>query len=76
MGTLIPMGAGLASLGTGDISTLSQTIIVPFDTTVVGVGSGAVAYSISKVRKRWYEEYISNLDALADVTLETVKKIK
>lgn len=52
MGTLIPMGAGLASLGTGDISTLSQTIIVPFDTTVVGVGSGAVAYSISKVRKR------------------------
>ena len=36
MGTLIPMGPGLAALGTGDIVTLSNAIIVAFDTTVVG----------------------------------------
>ncbi len=38
MGTLIPMGPGLAALGSGDIVTLSNAIIVAFDTTVVGIG--------------------------------------
>lgn len=70
MGTLIPMGPGLAALGTGDITALSEAIIVAFDTTVVGVGSAAVAYCISKIRRGWYDEYISNLDALSDVILE------
>ena len=42
MGTLIPMGPGLAALGTGDIVTLSNAIIVAFDTTVVGIGAGAL----------------------------------
>ena len=55
MGTLIPMGPGLAALGSGDVTTLANAIIVAFDTTVVGIGSGAVAYVISKVRRRWYE---------------------
>ena len=54
MGTLIPMGPGLAALGTGDVNTLSQAIIVAFDTTVVGIGAGAIAYFVSKVRSRWY----------------------
>ena len=44
----------------------TNAIIVAFDTTVVGIGAGAVAYFVSKVRRRWYEEYLSNLDALAD----------
>ena len=70
MGTLIPMGPGLAALGTGDVNTLSQAIIVAFDTTVVGIGAGAIAYFVSKVRRRWYEEYLSNLDALSDVVLD------
>ena len=74
MGTLIPMGPGLAALGGGDINTLSQAIIVAFDTTVVGVGSGAVAYVTSKIRRRWYDDYLSNLDALADAILETIGK--
>ncbi|MCL2114741.1 MAG: MotA/TolQ/ExbB proton channel family protein [Methanobrevibacter sp.] len=75
MGTLIPMGPGLAALGSGDIITLSQAIIVAFDTTVVGIGAGAIGYFISKIRRRWYEAYINNLDALADVVLETISKL-
>ena len=75
MGTLIPMGPGLAALGNGDIVSLSQAIIVAFDTTVVGVGAGAVGYVISKIRRRWYETYINNLDALADVVLETINTL-
>ena len=73
MGTLIPMGPGLAALGVGDVNTLASAIIVAFDTTVVGIGAGAVAYFVSKVRRRWYEEYLSNLDALADAMLDRLK---
>ena len=40
MGTLIPMGPGLAALGAGDVNTLANAIIVAFDTTVVGIGAG------------------------------------
>ena len=74
MGTLIPMGPGLAALGVGDVNTLASAIIVAFDTTVVGVGSGAVAYFVSKVRRRWYEEYLSNLDAIADALLDKLNQ--
>ena len=73
MGTLIPMGPGLAALGSGDVNTLANAIIVAFDTTVVGIGAGAVAYFVSKVRRRWYEEYLSNLDALIDSLLDKLK---
>lgn len=72
MGTLIPMGPGLAALGTGDITTLSSAIIVAFDTTVVGIGSGAIAYILSKIRRRWYEDYLSNIDVLSDALLEKI----
>jgi len=53
---------------------LASAIIVAFDTTVVGIGSGAVAYVISKVRRRWYEEYSSNLQLFVNAVLENLKK--
>ena len=70
MGTLIPLGTGLAALGSGDINTLSTALIVAFDTTVVGVGCGALAYVISKIRYGWYDEYVSNLDVMSDALLD------
>ncbi|MBQ9160307.1 MAG: MotA/TolQ/ExbB proton channel family protein [Methanobrevibacter sp.] len=73
MGTLIPMGPGLAALGAGDVNTLASAIIVAFDTTVVGIGAGAVGYFVSKIRRRWYEEDLSNLDALVDALLDKLK---
>jgi len=42
MGTLIPMGPGLAALGAGDINTLASSLTVAFNTTIVGIGSGAL----------------------------------
>jgi len=74
MGTLIPMGPGLAALGAGDVNTLASAIIVAFDTTVVGIGAGAVGYFVSKIRRRWYEEDLSNLDALIDALLDKLKQ--
>jgi biopolymer transport protein ExbB/TolQ len=75
MGTLIPMGPGLAALGAGDVNTLANAIIVAFDTTVVGIGAGALAYVISKIRRRWYSEYIANIDVLTDVVLTKIGKL-
>lgn len=74
MGTLIPMGPGLAALGSGDINTLASAIIVAFDTTVVGIGAGALCYVISKIRKSWYDQYLSDLDALSDSVLEFMNR--
>ncbi|MBV1767604.1 MAG: MotA/TolQ/ExbB proton channel family protein, partial [Methanobacterium sp.] len=73
MGTLIPMGPGLAALGAGDINALASAIIIAFDTTVAGLAAGGIAYFISKVRRRWYEEYLSNLETLAETVLEVNK---
>ena len=74
MGTLIPMGPGLAALGGGDIQGLADAIVIAFDTTVVGLAAGGVAYVISKIRRRWYEEDISNLETLMESVLEVLKK--
>lgn len=73
MGTLIPMGPGLAALGAGNVEQLAQAIIIAFDTTVSGLSASAVAYIISKLRKRWYEEDLSNLEVLINSTLEILE---
>lgn len=70
MGTLIPMGPGLAALGAGDINTLASSLTVAFNTTIVGIGSGALCYVLSKIRNQWYERYLSDLDALTDAVLD------
>ncbi|MCB1703763.1 MAG: MotA/TolQ/ExbB proton channel family protein [Halioglobus sp.] len=55
MGTLIPLGPGLSALGSGDIEILATALTVAFDTTVIGLLVGLVAYLIGRVRRRWYE---------------------
>ena len=74
MGTLIPMGPGLAALGAGDINTLASSLTVAFNTTIVGIGSGALCYVIGKVRSGWYERYLSDLDALMDAVLDYMNR--
>ena len=70
MGTLIPMGPGLAALGAGDINTLASSLTVAFNTTIVGIGSGALCYVIGKIRSSWYDRYLSDLDALIDSVVD------
>lgn len=70
MGTLIPMGPGLAALGAGDINTLASSLTVAFNTTIVGIGSGAMCYVLGKIRSGWYDRYLSDLDALIDAVLD------
>lgn len=74
LGTLIPLGPGLAALGTGDIATLAQSLTIAFDTTVTGLTVGAVAFLISKYKKQWYEAELINVETVAEAELETINK--
>lgn len=69
MGTLIPLGPGLAALGQGNLNALAQAVIVAFDTTVVGIAAGGIAFLISKVRRRWYEKDLNNLEVFLELIL-------
>ena len=70
LGTLIPLGPGLASLGTGDIASLSAQLIIAFNTTTVGLSTSLLSFVISKIRKSWYEEDMSTVYAIAEALSE------
>ena len=70
MGTLIPLGPGLIGLGQGDTKTLSESLLIAFDTTVAGLVSGAVAFVISAIRKSWYEKYVVGLETIMECILD------
>ena len=70
MGTLIPLGPGLIALGQGDTKTLSDSLLIAFDTTVAGLIAGAVSYIVSGIRKNWYEKYMVALETLMETVLE------
>ena len=53
MGTLIPMGTGLAGLTQGDMTQLSSSLILAFTTTVVGIGLGVTSYFFSVIKQEW-----------------------
>ncbi|MBF0376428.1 MAG: MotA/TolQ/ExbB proton channel family protein [Desulfamplus sp.] len=69
MGTLIPMGTGLASLGTGDMARLSSDLVIAFTTTVVGLAIGMTAYCIYTVKNRWIQEDIKNMELATELII-------
>ncbi|MGI6307770.1 MAG: MotA/TolQ/ExbB proton channel family protein [Dethiobacteria bacterium] len=70
MGTLIPLGPGMIALGQGNTKVLADSLLIAFDTTVSGLAAAGVAFVISRLRKRWYEDYLSALEALMESLLE------
>ena len=71
IGTLIPMGTGLAALSQGDITKLSADLVIAFTTTVVGLAVGIAAFFFFTIKRRWVEEDIKNIE-LATEILTTV----
>jgi biopolymer transport protein ExbB/TolQ len=67
LGTLIPMGTGLAALGQGDMTRLSANMVIAFTTTVTGLAVGTVAFFFSTIRRRWIEEDIRNMELAAEI---------
>lgn len=70
MGTLIPLGPGIIALGTGDVETLSQALLVAFDTTVAGLATAVLCFIVSRIRRRWYADYLVSMEACYNVLLE------
>jgi biopolymer transport protein ExbB/TolQ len=77
MGTLIPMGTGLAALGQGDMTKLSSDLVIAFTTTVVGLAIGIVAYFFYTVKRRWVEEDIKNIELVTEILTDNMpEKVK
>lgn len=76
LGTLIPLGPGIIALGQGDTFTLSSSLLTAFDTTIAGLVAAAVSTVISTIRRAWYKDYMSMLEALASCVLELLKEEK
>lgn len=66
MGTLIPLGPGLAALGQGELQTLATAVTVAFDTTVLGLLAGIAGFVIGRLRRRWYDHLLDELDTRSE----------
>jgi biopolymer transport protein ExbB/TolQ len=66
MGTLIPLGTGLAALGRGDMTKLTSDLVVAFTTTVVGLAVGMSAYFLHTIKKRWVEHDIRMIEFITE----------
>lgn len=75
MGTLIPLGPGIVALGTGDTETLSSALLVAFDTTVAGLATAVVCHVISRMRRRWYGDYLVSMEAAFNTLLEKAEAL-
>lgn len=67
IGTLIPMGTGLAALSQGELTRLSGDLVIAFTTTVVGMALGLVSYCFFTVQRRWVEDDIKNIELAAEL---------
>jgi biopolymer transport protein ExbB/TolQ len=67
MGTLIPLGPALMGLTAGDIQQLATNLVVAFSTTVLGLLTGGIAYTILLVKKRWYTQDLSDMEYVVEV---------
>lgn len=70
MGTLIPLGPGIAALSRGDFELLAGAVSIAFDTTVVGLAVGVVGFIIGRLRRRWYDGLLSELESAQQVAKE------
>jgi len=71
IGTLIPMGTGLAALGQGDMTQLTTDLVIAFTTTVTGLAIGTAAFFFYTVRRRWIEEDIKNMELVTEMTMQS-----
>lgn len=53
MGTLIPMGDALAALAGGGMPVMAEHMLHAFNSAVIGLGAGVVAFAIALVREQW-----------------------
>lgn len=62
MGTLIPLGPGIAALSGGNLDLLAAAVTTAFDSTVIGLAAGIIGYIIGRIRRRWYDNLLDAMD--------------
>ena len=76
MGTLIPLGPGVAALGQADPTILSSSLLIAFDTTVAGLAVAAGCVAVGKIRSVWYNDYLSALDSGMATLLQKIEDMR
>jgi biopolymer transport protein ExbB/TolQ len=66
LGTLIPMGASLASLASGNLEAMAGQMVVAFTTTIIGLATGTLAYVVAVARQGWVTETVHDQRYLAE----------
>ena len=66
VGTLIPMGASLAALASGNLGGMAGQMVVAFTTAIVGLATGTLAYVVATVRLSWVNESVREQRFLAE----------
>jgi biopolymer transport protein ExbB/TolQ len=66
VGTLIPMGASLASLASGNLQAMAGQMVVAFTTTIIGLATGTAAYMVTVVRQGWVNQTVREQRYLAE----------
>lgn len=70
MGTLIPLGPGIIAIGAGETEVLSESLLIAFDTTIMGLVVAALALLVSTIRKSWYAKYNAAFESACEIVLE------
>ncbi len=74
MGTLIPLGPALMGLAEGNVEQLASNLVIAFATTVLGLFSGAIGFSLTMIRRRWYQQDINDIECILDAFEEKYAK--
>lgn len=67
LGTLIPMGASLASLSQGNLEGMAAQMVAAFTSTIIGLATGTIAFVVASRRQRWADQDVRELRLLADL---------
>ena len=67
IGTLIPMGASLAAMASGNLEVMAGQMVVAFTSTIVGLATGTIAYALVALRHGRVSISIRDSRYLADV---------
>ncbi len=74
MGTLIPLGPALMGLAEGNVEQLASNLVIAFATTVLGLFSGSIGFSLTAIRRRWYQQDLNDIECILDAFLEKYAK--
>jgi len=68
MGTLIPMGIALAALAQGNMPEMAGMMVNAFNSAIVGLGTGVVAFALALVKESWINNDKNEIRYLAERT--------